>query len=259
MLLITLKTLVLGMKNKPKRNIRVLATSIKGLRNANRNAPCQDHSCHATNGKNFVAVVSDGAGSAKYGKIGARIVCNTLVDLLKNEKFEDIKQKTYEAIKVARQKLSLHRLNKKNLNDFAATLVGVVFANNKGIFFHIGDGAAVAFTDENYDNFTISPPENGMFSCETYFYTMENWKENLRFVPFKGHNTFVLMSDGLTNFSFNGEFNEIEKRFLQPINQYLCNEPLKYRALNALNKTLSNPRAERINPDDKTILWAKCL
>lgn len=247
------------MRNKTGKNIRVLSTSIKGLRNASRNMPCQDHANHSTNGKNFVAVVSDGAGSAKYGKIGARIVCDTLVDLLKNIKFEEVKTEVVKAINVARQKISLHRFNKRNINDFAATLLGVVYYDNKGIFFHIGDGAAVAFKDDNYDNYIISRPENGTFSCETYFYTMEDWKESLRFLPFKDYDTFVLMSDGLTNFSFSQDFSQIEKRFLLPIHEFLCRETKKYKAINALNKTLSNPKAERINPDDKTILWAKCI
>ncbi|MFV0626086.1 MAG: PP2C family serine/threonine-protein phosphatase [Alphaproteobacteria bacterium] len=242
-----------------KRNIRALKTSIQGMRNASRDVPCQDYAHHSTGGKNFVAVVSDGAGSAKYAKIGARIVCDTLVDLLKNIKFEEAKTEIIKAIKIARQKLSFHRFNKSNLNDFAATLVGVIYCNNKGIFFHIGDGAAVAFQHNNYDKFIISRPENGTFSCETYFYTMDDWKDNLRFVSFKGYDTFVLMSDGLTNFSFSPDFKQIEKNFLFPIHEYLSREKKKYKAIGALNKTLSDPKAEKINPDDKTILWAKCV
>lgn len=246
------------MKN---RDIKVLSATIQGLRNSNRNTPCQDYCKHSTKGRNFVAAISDGAGSAKHGKIGARIVCETLVDLLSNAHEHNLQKSIAFAIEVARDKLKRHRLNKtkseEGIEDFAATIVGLVYAKSKGIFFHIGDGVAIAFNNTNYDKFIISKPENGFFSCETYFYTMNDWKENLRFTEFKNFNTFILMTDGLTNFSFSKDFNQIEERFLSPINDFLNKETIKCKAEKALKKTLGNPKAEKINPDDKTILWAR--
>ncbi|MDR1693606.1 MAG: protein phosphatase 2C domain-containing protein [Lactobacillaceae bacterium] len=243
--------------------IKVLSTTIQGLRNSSRNMPCQDYCKHSTKGKNFVAIISDGAGSAKHSKIGARVICETLTDLLANAHEHNIKKSVAFAIEVARDKLRRHRLNKtkdeEGINDFAATIVGMIYCRGKGLFFHIGDGAAIAFNNNNFDKYTISKPENGFFSCETYFYTMNDWKENLRFTEFKNFNTFILMTDGLTNFSFSKDFNTIQAGFLSPINDFLLNEPVKAKALKALKKTLGNPKAEKINPDDKTILWAKVL
>lgn len=243
-------------------NIKVLSTTIQGQRNNKKNIPCQDYCKHSVKGRNFVAVVADGAGSAKYGKIGARIVCDTLVDLLKNKPIENIKENIIHAIGVAREKLTRHRFNKtkdrEGISVFAATVVGLVHHKGKGLFFHIGDGAAIAFNDDNLGKFIISKPENGHFSCETYFYTMTDWKKNLRFTKFSNYNTFILMSDGLTTFSFSNNYNQIEEKFLSPINDFLNSENVKCKAVDALNKTLGNPKAEKINPDDKTILWAKC-
>ena len=73
-----------------KNKIKVVTATVQGPMHCSKNLPCQDYCLYSNSGKNFVAVVSDGAGSAKYGKIGARIVCSTLVDLLKNCKFENI-------------------------------------------------------------------------------------------------------------------------------------------------------------------------
>lgn len=140
-------------------------------------------------GQNFVAVVSDGAGSAKYGKIGARIICETVGDLLANAEFSDIRRTIVKAIEVSRGKLLRHRYNKtkseEGINDFAATLVGTVCHGRQGLFFHIGDGAALALDEHNPENFVASRPENGLFACETYFYTMDDWRENLRFTAFE--------------------------------------------------------------------------
>ena len=154
-----------------------------------------------------------------------------------------------------------HRFNKnKNtdgLMDFSATLIGAVCHGTQGIFFHIGDGAGIALNTENCDHFVASKPENGAFSCETFFYTMDDWQESLRFTSFEGANTLFLMSDGLTNFAFSADFSKIEKGFLLPINNFLAQPMSKEKAVRALNNTLNTPLAKRLNSDDKTLLWAR--
>ena len=261
MFLICLKIRAIGMKKNNSNNIKVVAASVCGPMHCYRKMPCQDIFKHKSSGKNFVAVVSDGAGSAKYGKIGARVICETIVDLLSNCDFENIHQHVVRAISVARNKLLRHRFNKQKnadgLMDFSATLIGAVCRDKKGIFFHIGDGAGIAFNADNCDHFVASKPENGAFSCETFFYTMDDWKDSLRFTSFEGADTLFLMSDGLTNFAFSADFTKIEKGFLLPINNFLAQPMTKEKAVRALNNTLNTPLAKRLNSDDKTLLWAR--
>jgi serine/threonine protein phosphatase PrpC len=250
----------IGMK-KISNNIRVLSACITGPVHLGRGQTCQDYCRYSTKGENFVAVVSDGAGSAKYGRIGAKIICDTLIDLLPNVPFKDIKTSITNAIEVARERLFFHRLNSgkntKGLMSFAATIVGVVYNKGRGIFFHVGDGAAVAFVGGDFSRHIMSRPENGIFSCETYFYTIDDWKENLRFTNFEKAHTIMLMSDGLTNFSFTPDFNGIEKKFIIPIDNFLTKEKFKSKAKRALENTLNTAQAKKLNPDDKTFLWAK--
>ena len=242
-------------------NIRVMAASVKGLMHAQQNQPCQDYCLYAQDGRNFVAILSDGAGSSKYGRIGAKVICETLTSILKNIDFNEAKKAIPQAIAIARSKLIRHRLNKtkneSSLIDFSATLVGVICFKNKGLFFHIGDGAALAFHDTKYLDFTASRPENGHFKCETFFYTMDDWKESLRYTPFENAHTIFLMSDGVTNFSFSRDYQTIEKSFLQPIADFLAKEPSKTKALRALTNTLSAPKALKLTSDDKTLVWIK--
>lgn len=244
-----------------KQNIKVLSACITGPSHSGRGLPCQDYCRYSTKGSNFVAIVSDGAGSAKYGRIGAKIVCDTLIDLLPNVPFRDIKISIINAIEVAREKLTFHRLNSKynqrGLTSFAATVVGVVYHENQGIFFHVGDGAGLAFTGGDFSRYVASRPENGTFACETYFYTMDDWRDSLRFTSFEKAHTIMLMSDGLTNFSFSPDFSNIEKNFIIPIDTFLSKEKLKSRARRALSNTLNTEQAKKLNPDDKTFLWAK--
>lgn len=126
------------MKKTKAANIKVRAACITGPVHLGRGQLCQDRCRWSTRGANFVAVVSDGAGSTKYGRIGAKIVCDTLVDLLENAPFKDIRAAIVKAIGVARDKLAFHRLNsannKKGIMAFAATVVGVVCHKDEGLF-----------------------------------------------------------------------------------------------------------------------------
>lgn len=244
------------MKKTPK-SIRVIATKITGGLHESKKTPCQDFYQYACSGNKLVAVVSDGAGSAKYGKIGAKVICETLVNVLINTPLKDVEGAVINAINRARDRLIIHRLNKsKSENEilnFSATIVGVVYHKNRGVFFHIGDGAGIAMHSES--NYTISRPANGTFSCETYFYTMNNWKKCLRFTNIKKADSLCLMTDGVTNFALSEDMCKLKDGFICPINKFLKEETNKTKALIALNNTLNTKQARKLNSDDKTFLW----
>ncbi|MBR3502542.1 MAG: protein phosphatase 2C domain-containing protein [Alphaproteobacteria bacterium] len=240
--------------------IRALNLSVCGSLHKSKNIPCQDYALYKSKGTNFVAAVSDGAGSAKYGKIGAKIIVETICDSLLNINMQNAAQEVEKAVIRARDKALYHRLNKTqseySLADFSATMVGVFYDGKKGLFFHIGDGAAIAVCGENKQDIVVSEPENGAFPCETFFFTMPDWKLNLRFTEFSDAEKIVLMTDGVTGFVFD-DFGQIRENFLFPIMQYLNDESRKTYALKALENTLGSAKAMHINSDDKTILWAK--
>lgn len=243
-----------GLRNKNRYRV-VVATTV-GPYHKTKGLEGQDRFACQTKGQKIVAVVSDGAGSAKYGKIGAKTICQRLCDILLRADMKDIRQGIVDGIESVRDELVLHRFNKpKNENgliDFAATVVGVVYEKNKGVFFHIGDGAGIAMMQNAC---VISEPENGIFTSETFFFTMDDWKDSLRFTPFKEANSIFLMTDGVTGFALKKNQRSLEKGFLEPINLFLKSEGDAKKAARALKNTLETPKASSLNGDDKTLMW----
>ena len=66
------------MKNSNNKNFAIMATKITGQTHRQKKLPCQDFFVCKKYKNRVIAVVSDGAGSAKFGNIGAKIICETL-------------------------------------------------------------------------------------------------------------------------------------------------------------------------------------
>lgn len=249
------------MSLQTKTNKHPVAVTLTGPLHLQKGMKCQDCFAYKQNGNRFVAVVSDGAGTAKFGKIGAKTACETLCDILSAKNLEPSRKNVIFALETAREKLLQHRFNRtkssEDLINFAATVVGVVYENNKGMFFHIGDGAGIAFFDESMQKFVISKPENGKFLCETYFYTMDDWNDSLRFTDFSNATQICLMTDGVTNFALKNCAKNIESKFIIPVLSFLNNEKSHKKSMRALINTLSTSQAKKISSDDKTFLWAR--
>lgn len=128
----------------------------------------------------FVAIVSDGAGSASKGGEGASLICRSIgirarehfsrtIDRLPtNQQIEEWLDATRDLLDaVAKRRTVATR-------EFAATLVCVVSDGRDSVIAHVGDGCAVLRSAATGTWSSPSWPDHGEYASTTYFVTDEN-------------------------------------------------------------------------------------
>jgi hypothetical protein len=247
---------------------KIVGVSVAGFSHTDADKPCQDsHSAASTPTGWLVCAVCDGAGSAIRSQEGSRIVADSVVNAVRSrvEKFTDagtVDRKVLgdwvvEAIEIARIKITnLVADTEGTLADFHTTLVGAIVGPYRGLFFHIGDGAACATSLGCKLDPVVSPPENGEYANETYFVTQECWREHLRFTEFGSeYDLVVLMSDGVTPVALTSGDAQPFRLFFEPLTRYLREHQPDQGEL-ALITTLRREALRAITGDDKSLVWA---
>ncbi len=248
----------------------VFSASAIGPRNLEQGAAGQDASHCVVADDVLVAIVCDGAGSVRQGRMGSDFIARTLAEQLSSAlhadrnllnvqadgcaRLEATIRSTIEAVRAHLADLAAsHQLT---LHDFSCTLLGCVASPGGGCFFHIGDGFAIQ--QGAAGDSVLSRPENGEYADETYFVTDENWQDHLRFTPLPAPErgcVIGLMSDGTAPFAVNRARSGFFRPFIDPIAAYL-RKATAPNGNEALRNLLESPRACEISSDDKTLLLA---
>jgi hypothetical protein len=69
---------------------RAIARSVKGTSHQKQNMPCQDYSNYKIIDHTIIGVVADGAGSAKYSDIGAKLAVKTVLETFTEQNISNI-------------------------------------------------------------------------------------------------------------------------------------------------------------------------
>jgi len=246
------------------------SSSVTGTSHHSTKIPCQDKHLVLTSsdGKWLAAVVSDGAGSAKFAETGAentvKIFAEALLSLssILNSKAPGSWINDFLIEKILKVRQTLRDVaGKDEINEYHCTLVAALVGENGGFSIHIGDGHITGGNFEllndgkinlNSGNI-ISLPENGEYANETYFITEGNWIKHIRVSPLPALDWITLSSDGGSSLLFDSSDN-IKPGFLVPILGFAIDEP--QNANKFLTNTISDPKANQLTSDDKTIVVA---
>ncbi|MBW4497753.1 MAG: protein phosphatase 2C domain-containing protein [Oscillatoria princeps RMCB-10] len=247
---------------------KAIASSATGTSHKQGAIPCQDYGDYVTVEDIIVGAVADGAGSAKYSHIGAKLAVETALSYLKGwlkwlkDNHSNLQQPILqeEALKVFNQTLGKvvatlkeKASNRYSLNDLACTLLVFVATPEWIAAMQVGDGfIVVSQQDSEYQ--LLFPPDKGEYANETTFVTSENAKYQMRVRVLLGHYKFICAStDGLERLAISTRDWMPSAGFFQPFEEGLTTRT-KQQEKESLQQWLDSKEVNAKTDDDKTLL-----
>ncbi len=211
------------------------------------------------NGSIF-AVVSDGAGSAKFGAYGAWIACRFLSVRFRKWVYENSNLPTDEDLRywideLRDQIFSIAAQRGTTPRQFAATLAAIVVVPDEVVTLHIGDSAIVGRKGDRWD--VLCWPENGEYASSTYFFT-DDPEPRLNIVRHPSdYDAFALFSDGVGDLALSHIDRAAHPRFFDPMISPVDTAFGEGRLIELSKKLatyLSHPSVCERTDDDKTLI-----
>ncbi|MDX6614312.1 MAG: hypothetical protein QOD75_3498 [Blastocatellia bacterium] len=215
----------------------------------------------------LIAVVADGAGSAKCGLKGATLACSRLVAAvtqhLQNDKpVHDLDPSFINTWIVGFQRQLADESAAEGLisRDFASTMLAAVIGDDCGVFIQIGDGAIVIPSTEERDDYGwLFWPQQGRYANETNFVSDQAASERIEFSLINGRiDEVALFTDGLQSLALDYQSRQAHNPFFAPIFEWLRAAPEEYseKYTASLSSFLNSTKINDCTDDDKTLLLA---
>lgn len=249
-------------------NWKIIAASVAGTSHVEKDLPCQDaFVCEifdAPDGEVLIIAASDGAGSAKYGKIGAETTCRLVADSLRAA----FSHQTKTANSSGDENFGSARLTELQNEfaaraagencaaaDYACTLLAAAVWENKAIFWQIGDGAIVYRATNELKTFVA--PQQGEYANSTYFVTDTHAAEFLQIGAIeKRIDEIAVFTDGLQRIALDLKTAEPHEPFFRPMFAPLQKNDFSPALNDRLIDFLKSPKINERTDDDKTLILA---
>ncbi|MEZ5427315.1 MAG: PP2C family serine/threonine-protein phosphatase [Pyrinomonadaceae bacterium] len=249
---------------------RYARASVTGLAHLNQNTDCQDRflcrTLETAAGEILIAVVADGAGSTSEGGRGAELACRSFAQQVEN--FLNSPNASLESLNeefgrfwidhFQKATATVAREDKKELREYATTLVGAVAGEHRTAFFQVGDGGAVfsASGESGSYLFGVEPMESEYVNM-TDFLTDETAPNALRYALIEeAIEDLILFSDGIFAVAVDYQENRPHEPFLRPMIAPLRNGGASDGLNEKLETFLASPKLGEKTDDDKTIILA---
>lgn len=252
---------------------KAIARSAAGTSHLKQQLPCQDYGGCKIRNHVIVGAVADGAGSAKYADIGAKIAVETVLEYLagveqwlqKHKKVGEINPQPLPQLEARR--LFTQTVNKVvaameaqaqsggySIEDLACTLLIVVATPTWVAAMQIGDGFIVVRPEQEEPQLLFSP-DKGEYINETTFVTSANALDAMRVCVHTGKPEFICAStDGLERLAIRMSNNTPFAPFFQPLEEYMQELGNPEQSDEYLMSFLDSDRLNARTDDDKTLL-----
>jgi hypothetical protein len=220
--------------------------------------------CRTPDNAYFVGIVSDGAGSAKFGRYGSVLVCRTLSAEIRNHFRSNATLPSRDQVEcwvdsVRDRIFSVSERRAATPRDFAATMICVLATNKSAAILHIGDGCAALRVDPGQNWIAPIWPDHGEYASTTSF-VVDSPSPNLRFEIFEGEiSGIALLSDGLERLALDFSNRTPFSRFFNGVTLPLTHSTTKGKDPALSNKLKEFLGGESVNSrtdDDKTLIIA---
>ena len=240
---------------------RWASASVIGTSHIRNSARLQDAYAVSELGKGgLFAVVSDGAGSTKFGAYGAWLSCRFLSVRFREWVHENHSLPANDDlsnwIDELRVRISAIAARRDTVpRQFAATLAAIAVVEEEAVSLHIGDSAIVGRSGEEW--VSLCWPENGEYASSTYFITDEP-KPRLNITRHSSeYDALALLSDGVGDLALSHLEHTAHPRFFAPMIRPVdvaLGEGRLAELSNKLATHLASPAICERTDDDKTLI-----
>ncbi|HMO84243.1 MAG TPA: PP2C family serine/threonine-protein phosphatase [Lacipirellulaceae bacterium] len=245
---------------------RFIAQSVQGGSHAADNSPCQDSCAVRTfgvqNDASLVACAADGAGSARFGGVGARLACESIVTSAQSWadaglSFDDIRTPQLVAwCEEARKSISEYAEKSGSAGrEFATTLCLTVSSPRRASFLQIGDGAIVAKGRGVYG--AVFWPQSGEYVNSTHFLTQPEFHDRVLTSECDSPlDDIALLTDGLERLALRFDSLTPHPPFFEPLFAVLRSAPDMAALDRELSSFLKSESISQKTDDDRTLVLA---
>ena len=255
---------------------QVYGASSIGKSHIDSNLPNQDSIYLQKTQDGMVAVVCDGAGSAKFSQAGAAFFSQSIAQMLLGLSVShsgiavdlvQVKQQIIEQLSQIRLDLQSQLPAESSLRDYHTTFTGLlIHSNHQAILVQIGDSPLITsqfvVRHPHIDYFTnlqvYGDDSKNEYVNETHFITQDNWQSFLRVEPIdlSQVDCLALMSDGCADLVFEGASvtPKIYRPFFGNLLFNLTQSQSSQQGSAIIEQALGNPATYRLTGDDKSLV-----
>ena len=248
-----------------QRQWRYTGQSVVGTGHAKTGLPCQDAHGVEIIDEMLVAIVADGAGSAKHSDRASALIVEETLEAVRNwDSFPEDRNVWQDRMLELTQELRTQLQQQAeqaacSLKEFSTTMLLCIVSSDRIAGMQIGDGAIVLDEAEGESLSLFTAPVQGEYLNLTVFLTSQEYQKHLQ-ISYQQRpvSKVALFSDGLQMLALDITTQPPSPHlpFFQPFFEFLQTVHDAEQRKMQLRKFLESPRICSRTDDDKTLVVA---